>query len=120
VTIKIDFKKQLKHLYAPRHAISEVVHVPPLSFLMIDGEGDPNTSAAYSEAVEALYSVSYALKFMSKKLLDRDYVVMPLEGLWTSTNMQSFIDRKKDEWAWTMMIMQPDWITQRNNRLHIA
>jgi hypothetical protein len=111
VTTKIDFKKRLKHLYAPRHAITEIVQVPPMSFLMIDGEGDPNTSAAYSDAVVGLYSVSYALKFMSKRLFDQDYVVMPLEGLWTAANLQSFIDRKKDEWAWTMMIMQPDWIT---------
>jgi hypothetical protein len=111
VTTKIDFKKHLAHLYAPRNTITEIVHVPPMSFLMIDGVGDPNTSTAYSDAVAALYSVSYGLKFMSKKLLERDFVVMPLEGLWTAANMQSFVDRKKDEWSWTMMTMQPDWIT---------
>ena len=76
---KIDFKKELKHLYNPSPKAAVVVDVPPLNFLMIDGRGDPNTAAAYREAVEALFSLSYALKFMVKKDLGVDYAVMPLE-----------------------------------------
>lgn len=108
---KIDFKKVLKHLYQPRMGEFSLVDVPAMNFLMVDGHGDPNVSPAYVEAVEALYSVSYTLKFMSKKELERDYSVNPLEGLWWSDDMQSFVDRRKDAWDWTMMIMQPDWIT---------
>jgi len=79
---------------------------------MIDGHGDPNAEQAYQEAVEALYAVAYKLKFASKKTLGKDYVVPPLEGLWWSEDMETFTTRRdKRAWNWTMMIMQPDWIT---------
>ncbi|MFZ1773763.1 MAG: GyrI-like domain-containing protein, partial [Rhizobiaceae bacterium] len=81
-------------------------------YLMIDGHGDPNTAPAYMSAVEWLYSVSYPVKFMSKKDLGRDYAVMPLEGLWWADDMNAFITRDKSAWSWTMMILQPDWITK--------
>ena len=108
---KVDFKKTLKHLYRPSAKKFEVVDVPPMNFLMIDGHGDPNTAQAYKEAVEALYVVAYKLKFVSKKALDKDYVVPPLEGLWWAEDMTTFITREKTAWDWTMMIMQPEWIT---------
>ena len=111
---KIDFKKELKHLYKPSGKQFAVVEVPPMQFLMVDGHGDPNTVQEYQGAVEALYGVSYKLKFMSKKELGKDYVVPPLEGLWWAENMETFTSqRNKSQWDWTMMIMQPDWITQK-------
>jgi hypothetical protein len=109
---KIDFKKTLKYLYQPSAKKFEVVDVPPMQFLMIDGHGDPNTAQQYQEAVEALFAVSYKLKFMSKRELGKDYVVPPLEGLWWAENMEAFTtERDKSQWDWTMMIMQPEWIT---------
>jgi hypothetical protein len=109
---KIDFKKELKHLYAPGKKEFVVVDVPPMSFLQVDGHGDPNTAAEYKDAVEALYAAAFKIKFMSKKELGRDYVVPPLEGLWWAEDMDSFTtQRDKSAWDWTMMIMQPDWIT---------
>lgn len=108
---KIDFKKSLKALYAPPVGRFVQVEAPPLPYLMIDGTGDPNTAGSYRSAVEWLYSVSYPLKFMSKKELGRDYAVMPLEGLWWARDMSTFLSREKDKWSWTMMILQPDWIT---------
>lgn len=109
---KIDFRKTMKALWQPPAGRFTLVEVPKMRFLMIDGEGDPNTAPAYTQAVEWLYSVSYPLKFMSKRTLGRDYAVMPLEGLWWAEDMESFVRRDKDDWSWTMMIMQPDWITQ--------
>lgn len=109
---KIDFKKHYKNLY--QTSAKEVVslEVPPLNYLMIDGEGDPNTSPAYAAAVEALFSVSYTLKFMVKKgELAIDYGVMPLEGLWWADDMTTFSTDNKADWKWTMMIMQPELIT---------
>lgn len=79
---KINFKREFKHLYAPGSKDFEVVDVPRFNFLMIDGCGDPNTAQAYQDAVEALYAVAYRIKFASKRALDKDYVVLPLEGLW--------------------------------------
>lgn len=108
---KIDFKKAFRTLWQPPAGRFVLVEVPRMQFLMIDGEGDPNTAPAYARAVEWLYSVSYPLKFMSKKELGRDYTVPPLEGLWWAKDLSVFIDRNKDAWSWTMMIMQPDWIT---------
>lgn len=107
---KIDFKSEYKSLYSAPRGDFTLVEVPPLSYLMVDGEGDPNTAPAYAEAVEALYSLSYTLKFMSKRAFGRDYVVGPLEGLWWSRDIADFTARRKDKWLWTMMILQPDWI----------
>ena len=109
---KIDFKKELKHLYRPSARRFEVVDVPPMNFLMIDGHGDPNTAQAYADAVEALYAVAYKIKFESKRELGKDYVVPPLEGLWWAEDMETFTSRDKSAWDWTMMIMQPEWVTQ--------
>lgn len=108
---KVDFRKTMKALWQPPADRFTVVEVPRMRFAMVDGRGDPNTAPAYREAVEWLYSVSYPIKFMSKKDLGRDYAVMPLEGLWWADDMATFVSREKDRWSWTMMIMQPDWIT---------
>ncbi len=108
---KVDFRKEYKTLYAPKANVFSMVTVPKLAFLMVDGEGDPNTAPSYVEAVQALYAVAYGLKFASKKELGKDYVVPPLEGLWWAKDMTAFMRRAKDEYRWTMMIMQPDWIT---------
>ena len=109
---KIDYKKQFKHLYKPSAKKVEIVDVPQMNFLMIDGEGDPNTSQDYQDAVEALFGLSYTLKFMIKKgKLAIDYGVMPLEGLWWADDMSQFAVGNKDKWKWTAMIMQPECVT---------
>lgn len=112
MTDKTDFKKTLDAYQAKRDRF-RITQVPDLRYLMIDGHGDPNTSPAFTEAVEALYPVAYKLKFASKRDLGRDYVVMPLEGLWWAEDMDAFTAaRDKSRWDWTMMIMVPDWIGQ--------
>lgn len=109
---KIDFKKELKHLYKPSHKEVVSVEVPEMNFLMIDGAGDPNTSQEYQDAVEALYAVSYALKFIIKKGPTAvDYGVLPLEGLWWTDDMNQFSIDNKAIWKWTSMIMQPEYVT---------
>ena len=110
---KIDYKKELKQLYHPSAKEVEVIDVPPMNFLMIDGAGDPNTSQEFQDAVEALYTLSYTLKFMIKKGdLGIDYGVMPLEGLWWADDMSQFSIDNKDNWKWTVMIMQPEYVTR--------
>ena len=107
---KIDFKKRDKALYAPSARDCAFVDVPEMSFLMIDGAGDPNAGAAYAEAVEALFSVAYTAKFMVKKRAENpvDYGVLPLEGLWWADDPSAFTAGRRDEWLWTMIIRQPD------------
>jgi hypothetical protein len=110
---KVDFKKEFKHLYQPSAKVFELVEVPPMNFLMIDGHGDPNTAQSYTDAVEALYAVAYKVKFANKKETGRDYVVPPLEGLWWAEDMDTFtVSQDKSAWDWTMMIMTPDWVTR--------
>lgn len=109
---KIDYKKQLKELYRPSAKKVVEVNVPPMNFLMVDGKGAPG-SADYQEAIEALYSVAYTLKFMIKRgEIGIDYGVLPLEGLWWADDMSDFVNDNKENWIWTMMIMQPDLITK--------
>ena len=107
---KLDVKKDLDAYRAERGRF-RILDVPEMQYLMIDGHGDPNTSPAFTEAVEALYPVAYTLKFASKRELGRDYVVPPLEGLWWAQDMASFTaERDKSRWDWTLMLVVPDWI----------
>jgi hypothetical protein len=108
---KRDLKKELRHLYSPSVKEMAQVDVSTMNFLMIDGEGDPNRSPAYTEALETLFAASYALKFAIKKgPLAVDYGVLPLEGLWWADDMSAFAGKDRSGWKWTMMIMQPDFI----------
>jgi hypothetical protein len=110
---KVDLKKELAALYQASAKDIVELDVPQLRFLMIDGQGDPNTSRAYAQAVEALFSVSYTAKFMVKKGPRQiDYSVMPLEGLWWADDMTAFAANERTRWRWTMMIMQPDFVAQ--------
>jgi hypothetical protein len=109
---KIDYKKDLKQFYKPSAKKVCEVDVPSMNFLMVDGSGAPET-AHYKAAIEALYSVSYTLKFMIKKGdIGIDYAVLPLEGLWWADDMSDFANDNKDNWIWTMMIMQPELVTK--------
>jgi hypothetical protein len=109
--LAMDFKRD-KALYAPGTTPS-IIDVPPMSFLMVDGRGDPNTSAAYHEAVEILYALSYGIKMANKAIVE--YVVGPLEGLWEVDEDgfrgggEPVVD--KGRLAWTAMIRQPDFVT---------
>jgi len=115
--IKLDLKKDLKHLYFPSAKKVELVQVPPLKFIMVDGgieKGQmPGDSPAFQEAMQALYGMAYTLKFMSKLRKENpiDYPVMALEGLWWVTDGQ-FDFNRKDNWVYTLMILEPDHITE--------
>lgn len=110
---KVDFKKTLPAYRAKRNVL-QIIDVPTMQYLMIDGHGDPNTTPIFSESLETLYPLAYKLKFASKRTLGRDYVVPPLEGLWWAEDMDSFTRaRNKSHWDWTLMLMVPDWIDEQ-------
>ena len=118
---KIDLKKELKHLYHASAKEVTVVDVPTMNFLKVDGEGDPNTLQAYAEAIEALFAVSYTVKFMVRKgEFAIDYGVMPLEGLWWADDMTRFSPDDKSNWKWTAMIMQPAFVNRDLIELALA
>ncbi|GAA1465210.1 GyrI-like domain-containing protein [Microbacterium thalassium] len=106
---KVDLKKDIAAYTAPRGRF-EIVEVPPLRYLMIDGHGAP-AGPEYADAITTIYSVAYPLKFLSKKELDRDYVVPPLEAQWWADDMDSFtVNRDKSQWSWTCLNLVPDWV----------
>ncbi len=110
--VKIDYRKTMKVLYAPSAREAAIVDVPRMNFLMVDGAGDPNGSMTFQEAVEALFAVSFTLKFaVRKEPPGVDYAVMPLEGLWWMEEPGGFDPSRKDLWKWTVMIAQPDVVT---------
>lgn len=109
---KIDHKKEMKEFYQSSAKEPKFVELPKLNYLMIDGKGDPNTAREYKDAVETLFPVAYSIKFAIKKGIEAvDYSVMPLEGLWWVEEMTDFSIERKDDWLWTAMIMQPDFVT---------
>jgi len=114
---KLDFKKLYKDLFAAKVDKVTEVTVPKLPLLMIEGTGDPN-GAEFAEAVGALYSLSYTLKFWSKKHAApagwREFGVAPLEGLWWVEGADAgpmSMNAPRDRWRWRAMIMQPEFIT---------
>jgi hypothetical protein len=112
----LDLRKELKHLYHPSAKKVEVVNVPSFQFAMVDGEIEvghaPGTSSLFAEAMEALYGISYTLKFTVKLRKEDpvDYPVMALEGLWWVEG-QTFEITQPTGWKYTVMILQPDLVT---------
>ncbi|HVF08881.1 MAG TPA: GyrI-like domain-containing protein [Actinomycetota bacterium] len=104
--------QERRDLYRPSVKEPVLVDVPEMSFLMVDGQGDPNTTPEYAEALNALYAVSYGVKFAVKRSGSADFKVMPLEGLWWSDRMSDFTQGRREGWKWTMMIAQPAVVTE--------
>ncbi len=109
---KLDLKREHKNLYSASASKVDIVEVPTLRYLMVDGQGDPNNNPAFTAAIEALFSLSYTLKFAIKKgPVGLDYVVMPLEGQWWVDDLAAFSYSDRSGWRWTAMVLQPDAVT---------
>ena len=107
----IDYKKTEKELYQPQTTPS-IIDVPEMTYIAVNGKGDPNTSAEYAAAIEVLYGLSYAIKMGNKEILE--YVVPPLEGLWDidgGFDKDKPIIAGKSKLEWTALIRQPDFVT---------
>jgi hypothetical protein len=112
---KIDLKKQLKVFYNPRAKEVTLIDVPKMNFLMIDGQGAPE-SEQFMQAMQAMYPIAYTIKFDKKKTGGPDFTVMGLEGLWWAEDMDVFQPETADrnKWQWTVMILQPDFVTRKD------
>lgn len=113
--MKYEWRKQEKSLYLPKEK-PELVTVPEQKFLMIKGKGNPNNEE-FAEKVNALYSMSYAIRMMPKGGFTPEgyfeYTVYPLEGKWSLTEAGRQQDNlNKDELLYTIMIRQPDFATE--------
>ena len=109
---KLDYKKEFPEIYKPSLKTPTIIKIPEMTYFMIDGTGDPNTSEEYKDIVQILYNISYTLKMkiIKKETPDKDYVVPPLEGLWYMPKMDEWSMEDKEKWQWTMMIRIPDFI----------
>ncbi|MDP2578867.1 GyrI-like domain-containing protein [Shimia thalassica] len=107
---KLDFKKADKAFYTGKAGVWDMLDVPAWSFIMMDGQGNPN-GPSYARALAALYPVAYAIKFASKAV-GNDYVVPPLEALWWAENPDAFTQNRRDEWQWTVMLRVPETVTR--------
>jgi hypothetical protein len=108
---KLDLRKELKRFYSAKKK-PEIIDVPSGNFLTIVGKGEPG-GEAYSAALQALYGLSYTLKFKCKAE-GRDFTVMALEGLWWWDDPSIFDLENapaREEWNWKSMIRQPDFVT---------
>ncbi|MEP5170052.1 MAG: GyrI-like domain-containing protein [Shimia thalassica] len=107
---KLDFKKVDKAFYTGKAGVWDMLDVPAWSFIMMDGQGNPN-GPSYARALAALYPVAYAIKFASKAV-GNDFVVPPLEALWWAENPDAFTQNRRDEWQWTVMLRVPETVTR--------
>lgn len=113
---KIDYKKQFKELYNPK-TIPMLIDVPEMTFIAVDGRGNPNDSGGeYQAAVGLIYALSWTIKMAPKSNIDiegyRDYVMPPLEGLWWFSDYNGTDFRDKSKYCWTSMVRQPDFVTE--------
>lgn len=118
--MSIDLKKDFKHLYQPPSGRFVEVDVPEFAYLAIDGHGDPNTSRDYTAAVEALYTSVYAVRAVFKKRTGTDFVVGPLEGLWSSPDPADFVNGIKGNWDWAMLIALPAAVSTDDTSLGLT
>lgn len=118
--MSIDLKKDFKHLYQPPSGRFVEVDVPEFAYLAIDGHGDPNTSRDYTAAVEALYTSAYSVRAVFKKRTGTDFVVGPLEGLWSSPDPADFVNGTKGNWDWTMLIALPAAVSTDDTSLGLT
>ena len=107
---KLDLRKEMRKFYLPPVGEVEVIRVPKMQFVMVDGKGAPEGSS-FPGAIQTLYGLAFTIKFKAKKTLGVDFPVMPLEGLWWVKG-GGFDAEKRDEWLWTLMIMQPSLVTK--------
>ena len=108
---RIDLWTEHKELFSPKAGKPELVRVPPFTYLMVDGAGDPNTSPDFRAAIGALYSLAYTLKFMLKKQKGMDFRVLPSSGRYHNQDPRVFLEGRKQEWQWTLMLPIPSSVT---------
>jgi hypothetical protein len=118
---KIDLKKELKGFYNPTQKEVTLIDIPKMNFIMVDGQGAPE-SEQFAQAIQAMYPIAYTIKFNKKNAGGPDFTVMALEGLWWAEDMKVFMPETSDrnKWQWTVMMMQPDFITRGDFKNAVA
>jgi hypothetical protein len=109
--VRLELRKTLKEFYNAPVGEATLVELPAMKYIMVDGGGEPG-GKSFQEAMGVLYNIAYTMKFRAKKLLKKDYDMMAPEGLWWMRGKK--IDMtKRDDWLWTLMIVVPDFVTDK-------
>ncbi|MGL5330725.1 MAG: GyrI-like domain-containing protein [Peptostreptococcaceae bacterium] len=111
--MKYEWRKKEKEYYMPKEK-PQITEIPKFKYFTIKGQGNPNDES-FKEHIEALYSLSYAIRMMPKKGITPngyfEYTVYPLEGVWDLTEKGRKLEKlDKDELVYTLMIRQPDFV----------
>lgn len=109
--VRLDLRKEMKGYYRPPIGEVQLVKVPEMLFIMVDGRGAPE-GKGFQEAIQALYGLAFTVKFDAKKRLGKDFPVMPLEGLWWMKG-GGFDMARRDDWLWRLILMQPDFVSPK-------
>jgi len=105
-----EFHKRLKELYLPPENEFTLVDVPAVSYMVVDGEGNPE-SEDFKSAIKWLFSLAHLIKPLIKEKMGKDFKEPPLECLFRADNEEDFIAGNRDKWKWRVMIVViPDWI----------
>jgi len=115
--MKWEWKKHEKEIYLPKGG-PVVQTIGPQKFIVLSGEGNPN-GEGFSLCIEALYSLSYAVKMNLKKRDNppqgyQDYTVYPLEGIWDlkeEARQKAQGHFNKEDLVYQVMIRQPDFVS---------
>jgi hypothetical protein len=110
----LDYKKEFRDFCMPKDK-PLLIMIPSMNFIMCDGTGDPNDNSDFQQAINLLYGLSFTIK-MSKMKGNQpegyfEYVVPPLEGLWW-IDEGGFSFDVRDNWKWTLMIRQPEFVNK--------
>lgn len=110
---KKDYKKIYKDIYVPPMQ-PQLIELPPISYVCVEGKGDPNTSSFFQEAISLLYGLSYTIKMNRKIDGYFEYVVPPLEGFWWSEDhiFDGLNIRDKSTFCWKIMIRLPEFVDE--------
>lgn len=113
-----DFKKEFKEYYLPKNK-PEIVTIPPMNYIAVQGKGDPNEEGgAYQQAIGVLYAVAYTLKMSYKSDYKMEgffeYVVPPLEGFWWQEDVKGVDYSDKSSFCWISVIRLPDFVTRKD------
>lgn len=111
---KIDFKQLFKPYYSPKSNQPEIVDLPAMKYLSLEGHGAP-ASPGFQLAIQAIYGAAYTIKFSRKKAGQApDYSLGPLETKWWTPGKPDFDARHPESWQWQALLWQPDSITNRD------
>ena len=106
---KLDLKKIDKTYYTTKKDWHRVT-LPPLPYLAVEGAGAPE-DAGFADGMKAIYPLAYGIKFAAKAR-GTDFVVPPVSAQWWADDPAAFVEGRRDEWRWRVMLRMPDFVTQ--------